>query len=437
MFTKKILPILLAIVLLGIILMLIPPIRESVLWRLDALQTRIYYKLNPPDEVELFVPEEEAAELPAIETPTPLITMTAMSDVEAEGQEITPKVEASATPTLTPTPLPESFILEDVVYQDQHDYWNYCAPANLYMGLRYWDWEGDIVELGTAIKPFPEDFNVMLYEMVNYVNEETPLRALQRSGGTLELAKRLIVSGFPVLIEKGVYIRDISGRVSWMGHYSFITAYDDAISEFTTQDSYYEADYKMTYEDLQKEWRSFNYMFMVVYPPEREAELMQVLGEYADEQAAYQIAYNIATAEINQLEGEGQFFAWYNRGTSLKDLQDYFGAASAYDQAFLAYSALPENERPYRVTWYETGPYFAYYYAGRYQDIIELATNTLDTARKPYLEESFVWRARASIALGDRESAVADLCESLQYHPDFGPSLNELAQLGLSADSCP
>ena len=142
-----------------------------------------------------------------------------------------------------------------------------------------------------------------------------------------------------------------------------------------------------------------------------------------------------ASDEIYQTSGADQFFAWFNRGSSLVGLNDYYGGSVAYDEAYRLYPSIPEKDRPYRITWYQTGPYYAYYYAGRYQDVYDLATQTITTARKPYLEESFYWRAKASIMIGDQPGAISDLCESLDYHPEFAPSVYELSLLGVY--TCP
>ncbi|MHB1339911.1 MAG: tetratricopeptide repeat protein, partial [Bellilinea sp.] len=151
----------------------------------------------------------------------------------------------------------------------------------------------------------------------------------------------------------------------------------------------------------------------------------------ADEAAGYSIAAQTAATEAVSLDGLQQFFAYFNRGTSLAGLQDYSGAAAAYDQAFQLMAALPEADRPWRMMWYQTGPYFAYYYSGRYMDVINLATNTIDTAAEPYLEESFIWRARARIILGDNQGAIEDVRKSLEYHPGFGPGVELAEQLGI------
>lgn len=126
------------------------------------------------------------------------------------------------------------------------------------------------------------------------------------------------------------------------------------------------------------------------------------------------------------------YFAWFNAGTSLVYLNDYTGAALAYDTAFGMYPQIPEKSRPYRIVWYQTGPYFAYYYTQRYQDVISLADETIKNVAKPGLEESFYWRALAKLSLGDQDGAVKDLRESLVWHEGFIPSVNQLATLGLT-----
>ena len=160
--------------------------------------------------------------------------------------------------------------------------------------------------------------------------------------------------------------------------------------------------------------------------------IVNILGPIADDGQADRIAYEYANTEINQTSGNDLFFAWFNRGTSMVQLQDYVGAASSYDFAFQIYSQIPENERPWRMMWYQTGPYFAYYYSGRYQDVINLSSLTIDAATEPYLEESFYWRALAYVAIGESQKAISDLYTSLEYHPEFAPSVALLQQLGFT-----
>jgi len=64
------------------------------------------------------------------------------------------------------------------------------------------------------------------------------------------------------------------------------------------------------------------------------------------------------------------------------------------------------------MMWYQTGPYKAYFYSGRYMDVINLANVTLtETISKPTIEESIYWRGRAKYMIGDTPAAIADFRE--------------------------
>jgi len=417
-----------AAVFLLAVLMLIPGVRTRVVSRVDQLASRIFYSVAKPEE-SVFVPQGEAQ--PNVHT----TTMTAVPTETLVPQAVSATPEPTATATLEPTPLPPVVLLEGITYTSQTGHGNYCAPANLTMALSYWDWQGTVDQCAAYLKPFADDFNVMPYEMENYVNDMTDLSVVLRYGGNMDVLKRFIAAGYPVLIEKGIYHIDITGVVSWMGHYNMIDGYDEEKQQFRTQDSLIAPNTWIGYKDLETEWRSFNYTFLVIYPPDREPQINELLGEYLLQEKSYQIAAQIASDEIYKTSGADQFFAWFNRGSSLVGLNDYFGGSVAYDEAYRLYPSIPEKDRPYRITWYQTGPYFAYYYAGRYQDVYDLTTQTIEKARKPYLEESFYWRAKARIMMGDQPGAVNDLCESLDYHPDFPPSVSELNSLGFY--TCP
>jgi hypothetical protein len=340
------------------------------------------------------------------------------------------------TPTVTasPTPPPLSALIENVPYVDQHYGFNNCAPANLTMALHFWGWPGTREEVSAYVKPFPKDKNVMPYELADFVNSQTGLRSLVRIGGTLEVIKRIVSSGFPLLVERGVYLNDLSGKISWMGHYQVVYGYDDALELFQVKDSFEQGGdhFTETYEEMIRGWRSFTYTFLVVYPPERETEVLSILGPYADETNAFRIAAQSAAEEAVETSGQDQFFALYNRGSALVKLEDYSGAAQAFDEAFKLYATLPGDKRPWRMVWYQTGPYFAYFNTGRMNDVISLANKTISSASEPFIEESFYWRARAEAQTGDIENAIADLRKSLVYHPDFNPSVALLQQLGAS-----
>ncbi len=428
---EAILLVFIPLILLCALAYLIPAIRSRVDWRLEQARIQVRYALFPPEEA-VFTPQDQVAAIvqatmqayTALPSVTPTITPTWTPGPTQ------PPTETPA-PTAIPTPLPKAAKLDNVRYIDQHGKYNYCAPANLAMELAYWGWQGTRDELGAAVKPFERDLNVMPYELVDYVLQNTGLRAIWRPGGDLALLKKLVAAGFPVIVERGAYMKDLSGKVSWMGHYQVVTGYDDARGRLITQDSFYNADFPVSYEEMESGWRAFNYVFVLAYPPEREVEVSALLGDMMDEQAATRIALKMAEAEMQSLTGVDQYFAYYNRGTSLVNLQDYTGGASGYDSAFGLYEALPAGKRPWRMLWYQTGPYFAYYHSGRYQDVIELASLTLKNASSPYLEETYYWRGMSYLMLGQQDDAVADFRTALEYHPNFAPVVAQMQYLGL------
>jgi tetratricopeptide (TPR) repeat protein len=427
---------------LGVVFFFLPPVYSRVLPRLEVLQSDLKYWINPPEEA-VFQPSGQAA------TETTGGTTPTQTSAPTPTKTPRPAAGPTLTPTITSTPLPASVILKGIRYEDQKNRWNYCGPANLSMALNYVGWKGNRDVVAKAIKPGVQDpkldfiqqgrsdVNVMPYEMVDFVNDETDYRALSRLGGDIELAKRLLAANFPFIAEKGYYEKDYTGKVAWLGHYQFVTGYDDARGELIVQDTWNDGpNFRIKYEDFMAEeaWLSFDNLFIVVYKPEREAELIEALGAHADPQWAARYALGMAEEKIRTTTGMAQFFAWYAKGTSHVELWEYVDAAAAFDQAFTIYNALGKEDvqRPYRMMWYQTGPYKAYFYSGRYLDVINLADVTLtETIAKPTLEESIYWRGRARYMIGDTPGAIADFREALRLHPNWGPAVQALQDLGV------
>ena len=460
--TSRIVKILLglaALLLLAVALYFVPPIHAKLAWRLNNLRTSVIYFFHPPQNVT-FHPGGQSLSTPTPDLSIPILTFTPTFTPA-------PTDQATSTPTIAPTPIPGSVILVKVPFVDQMGRYNYCGPANLTMALEYWGWKGDPAsnlaprdQVAAVIKPgqadpnlnfvdrSQSDVNVMPYEMVDFVNEHTTYKALFRYGGDLDLLKQIIAAGFPVITEKGIYEPLLpENTVQWGGHYALTTGYDDNQKDFIWQDSYLPLpssvgkDTKTSFADYLSGWRSFDYVFIVVYPAERESELYQVLGMWGDPYWAAQHALDIANQETqNQtLAGNDLFFAIFNQVTSLVNLQnpDYGPAAAAYDQANAYFnntlSASDDKPLPYRIMWYQTAPYKAYYFTGRYQDVVNLADANLKRIMATRsLEESWFWLARAEYALGNTDTAYADMRKALYFHPNFQPALDMFALWGVS-----
>jgi tetratricopeptide (TPR) repeat protein len=424
--------IIVGLVLLAIGLYNIPSIHEKLSWRLSTFKAEILYLLKPPQEAVFNPTQQEEMKTLSASTLTAMAPTATSTPTKTPTEMLTPTPTQTLTPTITPTSIPNAVQLKGITHYFQQ--FNNCGPANLSMALTYWQVYIDQAKIANTIKPNRKDRNTMPYELLDYVINNTDLSAVLRYADDQEIIKQIIAGGFPVLVERGY---DVTGK-GWMGHYGVVTGYDDSTQRFSIPDSY-EASTSITYEDFYLYWGHFANIYIVIYPPDKEAELMSILGPHADETYNLMKAAEFASSRIYDTTSRELFFAWYNRGSMLVEMDDYYGAAQAYDEAFKLYSELPEdkNTRPWRVTWYHTGPYFAYFYIGRYYDVINLADWTLGGQQlwgfdfEPGFEETWVWRGRAKLMLGDTTGAIEDFQEALYWHPGWWVAEQELLRLGI------
>jgi len=403
--------------LLSIGIYYLPPVNERLAWRVDSFRAQIQYAIKPPEEA-VFVPQATFLTEPSA-TPQPSPNPTQTHVESTPGPTLVPT--SIPTPTASSTPLPSHALLKGIKHEYQK--WNNCGPANLSMALSYWGWQGTQLDTAAFLKPNPRDKNVSPGEMATFIRENTPFGVMVRVGGDLDQLKKLVAAGFPVIVEKGFEGVRFDG---WMGHYEVVNGYEDIGQRFLVQDSYEGPNRPVNYEELLRQWRAFNFLYIVPYPLEREADLISLIGA----KETYEAGAQLSEAETLGLTGRDQFFAWYNLGTNRVALQDYPGAAQAYDQAFMLYPGILEKERPWRMLWYQAGPFAAYFMTGRFQDVVNLADQTLQAMSEPVLEEGFYWRGRAKVELGDLEGAVADFRTCLDAHPGYFPCGEQLSLLG-------
>jgi tetratricopeptide (TPR) repeat protein len=185
----------------------------------------------------------------------------------------------------------------------------------------------------------------------------------------------------------------------------------------------------LDYDSFDELWRVFNRVYLVVYHPTQTDKLTGVLGPDVDDRFMYTRALEIAQAEVTDPSAEcvayedcsdGTAFAWFNVGSSLTHLGRHQEAAAAYDQARLL-------GLPWRMLWYQFGPYESYYAVERLDDVITLATATLSVVDN--LEESHFWRGMSYLAREDFERARADFQAAVKYNPNYGPAQEALESL--------
>ena len=276
----------------------IPPVRERLSPRITRLRVAVKNLFDPPEK-SVFVPQGAPTLTPALNLPAPTDVPVTVVTVMA-----TPTGTEVPIPTVTAEPvyLPPTTWLEGFTIEYQT--FNNCGPANLSMLLNYWGYLTSQTDLKPFLRPSREDRNVNLSEMRDYVNANTPFRAVMRYGGDVTLLKGLVAAGFPVLLERG----HTDPNEGWMGHYSIVNSYDDDRQQVHIPDSLVGNLY-LSYEDLMKDWLHFANVYLVVYSVEREGEVFNILGSQTDEMTNLQSTLDQLTAVINETSGQDQFFA--------------------------------------------------------------------------------------------------------------------------------
>ncbi len=372
-----------------------PDFQARWLWRWERLRVYAQGILDPVEPPPTPLPQPAIA---VTRHPTP--TQTDNLDQATQ-----------PTPTSTPTPLvlPSAITLPAPRWERQDI--NNCGPAALAMYLRYYGWEGDQFDIAELVKPQRDDRNVNVDELAYYVRTRAGwLNIEYRVGGDLSLLKRFLAAGFPVMIEESFYFESpfYPNDDLWAAHYNLLTGYDDATETFISQNSYYGANLKVGYADLQRDWQTFNYLYLLVFRPDQAQTIRDLLGEDWDIETNRQKALELAQNE-SQTDPQNAF-AWFNLGTNLVYFERYPEAALAYDQA-------RQIGLPQRMYRYQFGPFLAYFHTGRIDDLMAIVEYALK--RTPNSEEALLWRGWAHYRQGRLQEAVADFRAALEQNPTY------------------
>ena len=434
------LPLLLGLLLAGIIsVWLLPTI-------LRALPTRFAMRLPDPLQA-MALPADPTPILPTVAapiaaagllggatastatppaSPTPLAVAQSYS-TPTVASALQPTPTATPPSTATPWPIPAAARMGGFTHVFQE--WNNCGPATMVMALTHFGRVHSQRDTALVLRPNPEDRNVTPQEMADFVNTQDGLRGVARINGDLDLLKRLLANQIPVIIEIGF---DPPGEYQWLGwygHYLLPVAYDDATQQVWVYDSWLgtsevpqsNADPNgrvLSYAELETDWAQFNRSYIVLYEVEQEPLVTELLGAALDDAAMWQAS--LVRAQGDAARDANNAFYWFNLGTTYNALGNYDKAATAFDQA-LALGL------PWRMLWYQFGPYEAYQQIGRYDDVVFLAETTLTD--RPFFEESYYYLGMAQSALGDSQSARANLEKAHDLNPNFAPAERALAEL--------
>jgi tetratricopeptide (TPR) repeat protein len=205
-------------------------------------------------------------------------------------------------------------------------------------------------------------------------------------------------------------------------------AYDEAQEQFWVYDSWFGTSEVpgenahpdgriIKYDELASYWQQFNNNYIALYRPEEEAAVQDIIGQDMDDTYMWQQSL-VRTQTLLNEEPEDAFL-WFNLGTIYNALGDFEKAAAAFDQA-------RNIGLPWRMLWYQFGPYQAYYEVGRYEDVILLADTTL--LDRPYFEESYYYKGLALAAMGNTSEAQYNFERAVRFNPNYALAVEALAQ---------
>ncbi len=334
--------------------------------------------------------------------PTPTLTPAATPE---------PTEEPTPTPTPTPEPLPPSAYLEPMTHAYQT--WNNCSAVSASMVLSYFGITRTQEQLGPVFRPNPGDKHVEPPQFVAFF-PEYGLRTRVVEGGSIDVVKRLVAAGFPVITPQW-----LDHKPDAIGHYRVVRGYDDGRGGFIVNDSMFGPDVLLPYGEFEELWRAFNYRYLPVYRPEDEPRVLAILGEDADPQRNYQRA--LALFQRLAEERPDDAYVWFSIGTSYFLLGDYQAAVQAYERA-------EAIGLPPKMLWYQFWPVAAYNNIGHHQRALELATAQIATAGT--FGEMRYERGRAFEAMGNLDAAIAEYRRALQDDANLEVARQALERLG-------
>jgi hypothetical protein len=393
----------------------IPSMHELINWKWDEASAYVRGVINPVEPIPTAMAYDQsptvpvpAALAPLFATATPTLTITPLPPTA------TPVV--SPTPTLTPTAIPGKAMLPEPAYEKQ--IFNNCGPATLTEYLRFYGWQGTQDDIAAVVKPNPDDKNVNVDELVYFARTHAGwLNTIYRVGGTIDLLKKFIAASIPVVIEEGSSNATPSwpNDDRWAGHYLFIHGYDDALNIFTTEDTWLGPNRQVLYTDIDKNWQAFNRVYILIYPPDKEEIVKSILGDNWDVDTNRKNALAQAQADIQKNPNNG--LAWFNQGSNQVYFYNYVDAAASFDKA-------RQLGLPQRMLRYQFAPFIAYFNANRIDELMTLVQYALQ--RTLNSEEALLWQGWGLLREGKKSEAIDSFNAALKAHPGYSDALYAL-----------
>ena len=299
------------------------------------------------------------------------------------------------------------------VYQS----FNNCGPATLSMAMAWYGVKVPQEELANKMRPFQhpkgdnDDKTIFTYEFVNWANEYG-LEAIGRVNGDIELLKKFISNGIPVVVKTWLKPNED------IGHFRFVTGYDENKQIIVQDDSYEGPNKKIGYYDFLTMWQAFNYSYVVVYTADLKAKVDSIIGEEIDEQVAWRNA--LKRAEEESLKDENNPYPHFNISTASFHLADFGKSVKEYEKV--------ENNLPRRMLWYQIEPIKAYQHLKNYDRVFEIIEKILENGNRSF-SELYMIRGEIYLKQGLKDKAKEQFELALKYNTNMEDAKKALENL--------
>jgi hypothetical protein len=166
--------------------------------------------------------------------------------------------------------------------------------------------------------------------------------------GTVDLMKELVANGFAPMVTQ--WLQDPT--ISRIAHWRTVRGYDDEQQAFFVNDPMLGANVALSYDWFNANWQPFSYRWMVLYRPEDEGRVKQIVGPDWNEVAMRDRFYARAKADALAQDtsaawltyGEAAYqdgwfaeaIAAFERGMQLGSASGVFTVRSSYPLALRA-----------------------------------------------------------------------------------------------------
>lgn len=272
------------------------------------------------------------------------------------------------------------------------------------MALSYVGISASQQELGQQLRPYQvpggdnDDKSVTLQEVADEAKKKG-MHTYLRPNGTIEKVKQFIAADIVVVA------RTWLKKDEDIGHYRVIRGYDDTLQEIIQDDSLQGKDLTYSYEDFLSLWRTFNYEYLVIVPPDKEQIAIAILGEELKEMNAWNHAKVRIEKEItNEPNNWHLLFA-------LSRIYYYLGNFQKSVELFNQVEA----KLSFRTLWYQVEPLLAIYETGDYERVFQLTTKILDNHNRAY-SELYYLRGKIYEQQGKQELAKKEYQQAVDYN---------------------